>query len=69
MINKSTEYKEVRMKNLFKLLICCAVLCITFVFMNGCADGDVLRVKDKKGIRFEQMIQEVKDKKIFNTDR
>jgi uncharacterized iron-regulated protein len=36
-----------------------------FLLGSGCTKDEVLRLKDKKMIRWDQMIQEVKDKKII----
>ncbi len=53
------------MKDRFIVITILALLSLTFVFVNGCAGGTILSVKHKKIIQFDQMIQEVKDKKII----
>lgn len=56
-----------KMKNLIRLFIVFTVIIGIFTFgINGCSKYEkILRVKDRKKISFNQMIKEIKDKKII----
>ena len=61
------KFKGSRMKDLIRLVLVFTISMAIFISVtNGCSgDESILRVKDGKKISFDQMIREIRDKKII----
>ncbi len=53
------------MRKILKLAAILVALLAIYLLVNNCSDGRILRVSDKKVISWNEMIQEIKDKKII----
>jgi uncharacterized iron-regulated protein len=53
------------MRKVLKLAAIFVVLLGIYLFVNNCSNGRILRVKDEKIISWDEMTQEIKDKKII----